>query len=317
MISIVDVSHDHIEQATQIAARNYAAERKLVPSLPPVDVLPDLTYPFRNGYGSVAFENGEMVGFLCFYPPFDNAFGTTNVRGAFSPIHAHGAVEENRGRIYSYLYQATADMLVRNGVLSHAVALYAHDAEAMNSFFHNGFGLRCIDAVRPLVPLPSVNAPACAFSEVPKDGKGVLTELQNIMRTHLGSSPCFMPFPLLSEAEFTAEKDSEDVRYFAAQRDGKIVAYIKIRDAGENFVGNDRRMVNICGACCLPAYRGTGLFHNLLAFLIDRVSGDGYTGLGVDFETFNPAARGFWLKHFTAYTGSVVRRIDDAVLKGR
>jgi hypothetical protein len=33
--------------------------------------------------------------------------------------------------------------------------------------------------------------------------------------------------------------------------------------------------------------------------------------LGVDFESFNPTASDFWLKYFTEYTHSVVRRIDD------
>lgn len=37
----------------------------------------------------------------------------------------------------------------------------------------------------------------------------------------------------------------------------------------------------------------------------------GYTRLGVDFESLNPTAYGFWLKYFDAYTHSVVRRIDE------
>ena len=41
----------------------------------------------------------------------------------------------------------------------------------------------------------------------------------------------------------------------------------------------------------------------------------GYTRLGVDFESFNPSGSGFWLKHFSAYTFGVVRRIDESVLK--
>jgi hypothetical protein len=37
----------------------------------------------------------------------------------------------------------------------------------------------------------------------------------------------------------------------------------------------------------------------------------GYTRLGVDFESLNPAGYGFWLKYFDPYTHSVVRRIDE------
>ena len=48
-----------------------------------------------------------------------------------------------------------------------------------------------------------------------------------------------------------------------------------------------------------------------LSLLTQKLKTDGYTCLGVDFESINPNAYGFWLKHFDAYTYSVVRRIDE------
>jgi len=41
---------------------------------------------------------------------------------------------------------------------------------------------------------------------------------------------------------------------------------------------------------------------------------EGYKLLGVDYESFNSTANGFWLKYFTPYTNSVVRRIDECAL---
>lgn len=313
-MEIIDLSEEHIEDARTIAVNNFEAERKTVPSLPPPGKMPDLLYPVQKGYGSAAFIDGEMAGFLCFYPFFEDAFGTTGVRGAFSPVHAHGAVGENRERIYSYLYQKTAGKLVKDKVLSHAIALYAHDEHAINSFFVNGFGMRCIDAIRPLDPIDRVEGPGCRFFELDKKKKGILAGLNNLLCIHLGSSPCFRPVPALIKKEFVVEKDTEDSRYFAAQTGGKIAAYMKIRETGENFITGNRYMANICGACCLPEYRGTGLYRNLLAFITEILADEGYTSIGVDFESFNPAARGFWLKYFTPYVSSVVRRIDEAVL---
>lgn len=66
---------------------------------------------------------------------------------------------------------------------------------------------------------------------------------------------------------------------------------------------------------CLPEYRGRDIYPNLLNYAIDKLAGEGYKLLGVDFESFNPTAYGFWLKHFTAYTKSVVRRIDECALR--
>jgi hypothetical protein len=315
MIELLEFKDEQAEQAMQLAQENYEEERGFVPTLPQIAALPELAYFAHSGYGCTAFENGRMVGFLCFFQPSGDAFGTTGVKGTFSPIHAHGAAKENRGRIYALLYQAVADKLVKDGILSHAVALYTHDAAAKDSFFQNGFGLRCVDAVRALSPIEPVEAPLFDFVELSGEKKGMLTELRNLLILHLGGSPCFMPFPQKSEAEITAEKESEDNRYFAALIGNKAVAYIKIGDDGENFACECPQMLNICGACCLPDYRGTGLYQNLLSCVIKKLGGEGYTHLGVDFESFNPTARGFWLKHFAAYTGSVVRRVDDKMLR--
>ena len=41
------------------------------------------------------------------------------------------------------------------------------------------------------------------------------------------------------------------------------------------------------------------------------------TCLGVDFESINPSAYGFWSKDFNAYTYGVVRRIDESVINNR
>jgi len=70
------------------------------------------------------------------------------------------------------------------------------------------------------------------------------------------------------------------------------------------------------GAYCLPQHRGIGVFQRLLNYVIQSLNGAGYTRFGVDFESINPKAYAFWLKYFSAYTHSVVRRIDEhAIIK--
>lgn len=83
---------------------------------------------------------------------------------------------------------------------------------------------------------------------------------------------------------------------------------------GETFACETPDMMNICGAYCMPEYRGTGVYQELLAYLINVLKEEGYTRLGVDFESFNLTARGFWLKFFTPYTNSLVRRVDVSSL---
>lgn len=327
-MKIVEFNCNHIEQAAEIAKINYEEERLHVTALPKVETLPGLEHFADNKLGVAAFDGNRMLGFLGSYLPREDHFQTTNVRGNFSPIHAHGVIQEEmlrnisgvksltRDRIYSMLYQAAADKWVKAGIRSHAIALYTHDQDAFRSFYYNGFGLRCIDAIRSLsdllTPLDTKQflRTALQYLEVPREEWMLLLECNNGLIAHLGASPAFMRFDLLEEDEFL-RRSTEHTRYFAARTDGRYIGYIKTDNFGENFATETEGMLNICGAYLEPPYRGTGVYHNLLCFLINTLKKEGYLLLGVDCESFNPTARGFWLKYFTEYTHSVVRRIDD------
>jgi hypothetical protein len=57
--------------------------------------------------------------------------------------------------------------------------------------------------------------------------------------------------------------------------------------------------------------RGTGLYASLLRYVEAVLAQEGYARLGVDYESYNPNALYFYPKHFTVYTNSLVRRIDE------
>ncbi len=59
---------------------------------------------------------------------------------------------------------------------------------------------------------------------------------------------------------------------------------------------------------------GTGIFQNLLNYTITQLKMNKFRILGVDFESFNPNAYGFWLKYFTPYIYSLTRRIDEQII---
>ncbi len=324
-MNIVRFSEEHIEQAIKIALANYRMERQFVPALPQEEKLPlknvllDMEHFAKSGLGTAVVDNHQLLGFCCGYMPIEDVFGTTGVRGTFIPIHGHGVMSriigKDRDRMYSRLYQATAEEWIKAGIRSHAIALYAHDRVAINSFFYNGFGLRCLDLIRFLEEdLEPVRNPTITkdirYEELGReDWKGLLI-LHNGLLDHIGGSPVFMSFPKMDE-EALYEHAAEGVRYFAAYLDREPIAYIKLGETGENFVTEHAGMINICGAYCSPKYRGIGIYHNLLAYMITQLRKEGYQLLGVDCESFNPTARAFWTKYFTEYTNSVVRRIDE------
>lgn len=196
----------------------------------------------------------------------------------------------------------------------HAVALYAHDTVAQDAFFTAGFGLRCVDAVRLLEAIPSILSNTFTMRLLNKDDTKSLNPLRRMLSTHLSESPCFMYSSKDEVEKRLPYLENRSTHIFACYDGETPIAFIEATDDGENFVTEVVDMKNICGAYCLQEYRGTGIMQNLLNFTISTLKAEGYTRLGVDFESFNPTAYGFWLKYFTAYTHSVVRRIDEKIL---
>jgi len=312
-MKIIDFTHGYITEANALAIVNYEEEQNHVPALPYINSIPDLSEFADNGLGVAAFDNDKMVGFLCCYKPFDNAFGISGVRGVFSPMGGNAAVPENRAKIYAAMYQAAGEKWARAGAVSHAVCLYAHDKKAQEQFFRYGFGLRCVDAIRGM---EEIAAPVCEgyiFEEIVAEEHISVYSFVEIFNRPFLASPTFMVRPFLTETAFLDGVRSD--RFFTAKKDGVIVAFVSISNAGETFICNTPKYIHADGAFCLPEHRGKGVMQGLLSYTVNTLKTDGYTEAGTDFESINPAACGFWLKYFTAYTHSVVRRIDDNILK--
>ena len=314
MLELTTFTREHIPQARTLALSCYIEERVSVPILPEMDGVPPLECFADNALGVSALRDGVLVGFLCCYNPIDNFFGTT--KGTFSPIHAHGAIRKDRAKLYSLLYAAAADKWVRAGVLSHAIALYSHDREGMDSFFRNGFGARCVDAIRPAVPLGVVRMEGCAFRELSCGELETVLPMKNGLIDHLCASPVYIPLSRISLAELEAEQRERSSRFFLAERKGCPAAFVEIQSSGENFACEGQDMMNVCGAYMYPEHRGRGLYAGLLDHLLSVLQDEGYKRLGVDYESINPTARGFWEKYFTPYTYSLTRRIDERVYRG-
>jgi len=317
MINIVDFTEEHIVQAINIAKENYENERKCLNILPFVDEFPDFSPFLENKFGVSAFEGQKLVGYLCFYNPQKNAFGTTNAIGVWSPLHGNGVIECNNKNIFLRMYQEAAKKLYNSGITSHSITIYAHNNSIQNQLYRYGFGLRCIDTIRPMIEIEIKNKSKFTFIELEHNEFHLIYPIGLLLDAHLKSSPMFMmyheekKYEEGDEYKFANWQIQEKVRYFAAKDGEKIIAYIKISEEGENFVCDVSDMQNICGAYCLPEYRGQEIVQNLLNYVIKKLRDEKYDHLGVDFESFNPTASGFWLKYFTEYTQSVVRRIDD------
>lgn len=313
MIRILGFDKSNIAQARKLALANYNEEKSIVTALPQVDTIPDEAFEdfIENGLGVAMFDDDNMLGFLCAEGPWNNAFNSA-AKGIFVPIHAHGVVPENREGIYKRLYQAAAEIWVNKGITYHAVSLYAHNLQAKDAFFSCGFGSRCVDAVRLLTNIVHSVCEGVTFEELADASK--ISGMRKALSIHLGESPCFMRSSDEDREEWVERAESRDSREFIAMYSGVPIAFIEVTGDGENFATWKDSMLNICGAFCLPDFRGKGVMQGLLNYVITQIKTDEVSSLGVDFESFNLSASGFWLKHFSAYTFSVTRRIDECAI---
>lgn len=312
-MNIVDFQPCHAAEAAWIAKKQFDMERSAV-NLPTVR-LQELN-GLVNAMGVAAMENGRMVGYLCAFGPFRGMFGTYGTPfedqfvGVFSPIEAHGVAGNAPPRTWQRMYQAAAEKWAQAGALYHAVSLYEHDTEAKAALFRYGFGQRCADAVRQVMPLHADPVHGVRCCELPAGSGDMVRSLREKLDKHLCQSPCFMVRTEDGRRAWLDEVKHRRSRLFAAMSDGKPVAFIEVTDDGENFITESRSMLNICGAYCETAWRGKGVSRLLLDHILCKLQGEGVQYLGVDYETMNPTAVGFWEKYFVPYTASLVRRID-------
>ena len=315
-MKIVDFTVNHIEQALQIAKQNYEAERRFVPALPEMKQWPDFLPFAENGLGVAAIAGNNVIGYLCCYGVWDNAWDIPGLKHIFSPMHANGTVPDGRAEVYARLYQAAGEKWVRAGAASHGICLYAHDTEGQAQLFRYGFGMRCVDAIRQT---DDAAAPLCeeySFAELKAGEFAEAYPLAALLNKGHRDSPFFMSREPAKEADFINEASENQSIFFVSRQKGQAIAFICAEPGGETCIQDVPGYLHCKGLYCRPEHRRMGVSNNLLNHLIQKIKTQGYHYLGTDFESMNPSGSGFWLKHFSAYTHSLVRRIDENALNG-
>ncbi len=324
-IKIKKINENYIRGAAELVLAAYREEREMIPYLPLEndylemfkESIRDL---FSNGSGIVAVNRGKVVGFLAGFE-IKEFFG--NCKGIYCPVYGHGAIVSNRERVYQEMYKYAAELWIQKGHTNHGITLFTHLENVVDTWFWLGFGLRCVDAIREVAPIESTIT-ACnkntssdiCIKKTDKSDIYSLTEIQRVHHMYYRNSPIFMPEQDEDPIQHLTEWLSKDNHHlWAAYQDGKPIGYMRIQaDGGEAFVAEHPNVMNITGAYVDNNFRGLNIGTSLLGAIQEWLIDNNIKLCGVDFESLNISGSGFWNKHFTPYTYSVVRRIDERIL---
>ena len=110
---------------------------------------------------------------------------------------ANAAVSKNRPQIYAAMYQA---------------------AELQQQFFRYGFGLRCLDAIRPMELIHCEFCIGYDLAELSKAEFHFIYPLYLALYQHYRESPFFMNREPETQEEFVVSSMQEGARYFVAKQ---------------------------------------------------------------------------------------------------
>jgi GNAT superfamily N-acetyltransferase len=310
------LNEKYVDEALDLIMSAYIEEKSAVPFLPDEKDLANtlkvsIRNLFNNGIGVAAISDDELIGFIAGFE-VKEFFG--KCKGIYSPLYGHGCKKEYRTVLYQELYKLAAELWIKKACLTHAITLFADDKDTIKEWFWQGFGLRCVDAIREVVPI-CVNNPSIIIAKADIRDIPALANIHRQHNLYYRSSPIFMPNkeedPVV---DLTNWLKRDNHHLWAAYQDKKPLGYMRIQPSAETFVSEYKDVMNITGAYVVDAERKTGVGTMLLGTIQDWLLKNGYTLCGVDFESINTAGSSFWNKHFTTYTYSMVRRIDERIL---
>lgn len=290
----------------------------LVPRLENDDfITSQLTDLLNCGLGFVALLDDKVVGYIT-GRPVNEFFGTAN--GVYVPLFGHGAVKEGRRKIYQALYSYASGMWVEKELINHGITMFCVDKECIDGWVLLGFGNRCNDAIRSTDALPEFKVWG-NYSIMKADNMHLSDISQLCLQDdrHFKKAPAFMVGHNECEEDiminFKEWLSRDNHHLWIAYDDRKAIGYMRIQEIGESFISAHPDMMNITGAFVDEKYRGSGVSNMLLDNILFWLKQHGYHLCGVDYESINVTGSNFWNKYFKPYTYTMMRYVDDRILK--
>jgi GNAT superfamily N-acetyltransferase len=311
VITIQPLGDGQVHEAASLFVAQFAALRREVPLLSPEledPMLPAAKLRRFVGSALAAVENGRLVGYLAWL--LSDHFRGAPRAGAYVPEWAHGAVPGRQAEVYRALYRAAATEWRAAGCEAHAISLLAHDEEAREAWFWNGFGLAVVDAVRPALPLADERGSSLTIRQATAGDAELLAELDAEHVQHYAAPPVLMPLPSADAAGAFREFLARPKNSIWLALDGDVAAGF-MRFSGYDFdavaILQSERAAFCNGAFIRPRYRGHRAGVGMLQAALRHYARLGMDALYTNFESFNPEAASFWPRYFRPVCFSLMR----------
>jgi len=311
----VPFTQEYLEPAANLFADNYRDELEMNPFLPSRAIdeqewILDTLRPLVKNPGVAVLKANRLIAYMItgFQFPFK---GQNAVQ---VPGYCHGAVKEDRKRLYQLIYMYLAGEWAKNGRYLHIVAYFAHDSVIQETLYQLGFGALIAEEVRDFSP---VNGASKVAITEEKD----YSKLNDIHIEHMRyypEAPIFISKENKIKSampDLKSHSDNKDT-FLVYYEDGKPCAYFIVGTSmtgSEGFLLRNTNTVQIKGAYAQPGTRGKRVGKALLQAAVDWSNKFGYERLFVEHETANYYGGNFWRKHFSPYLYFSLRYIDNSI----
>lgn len=317
---ISELKQCKLGEACQLFIDAYLHQRELMPILDEKNahkekIMSMLEWCTKEHLAVAAYESGKMVGYMTgFY--VDEFLGMH--KGAYSPEWTHGAVRGKAFECYRLMYQAIGQSWVKDGCITHGINLMSFAQEAREAFYWNGFGSLCIDAVRPVEPLSVEALEGFHIRALEEKDMQDLYSMTHEHYRHLATAAAFKPYlePCGLEELQSMVKEPGNIVWMA-WKGHEAAGYMKVApfEDGAAWIVNGESKFAVNGAYIKPQYRGMGLARLLLSAIMAWAMKEGFKRCSVDFEAGNLEACRFWLRYFQPVCMSMLRRLDERILR--
>ena len=313
--TLVPMTREYLEPATELFIRNYKHEQKKSPLLPS-RVITEPEWIFHalearlDNPGAVIVEHNHVLAYMV----TGFRFPWKGQQAVLVPEYCHSAVEKQKRELYQRMYLHLSQEWINNHIHLQMIGHFAHDTILQETLYQLGFGAILAERLRDCSALN----PAHQMVIQEEQDAGKLLNIQIEHNEYYSKAPIFIRkstsrSEVLDELEAHVQQGDVFLVYYEQEEPCAYMIVGNSTIGGEGFLLQNTNTAQIKSAYARPGIRGKGIGKALLQRAIEWSQAHGYERIFVEHETANFSGSIFWQKHFNPYVYFSMRYIDNTI----